>query len=219
MPRPGAPPWVKWTIGASMVADICGVQSESVNGRSKSGRSRKWCWEIKTGRKIRPKANKFMKWGEENEANAVMATQCKLGVFWDETGEDWDDQHCFERGFKDDGFEVVMYADGVSSDMTEALEVKCPQQLRDFPQLKYQIQMAVAFSIDPRIERFLYSEWTPGASRMWWCYPNRDMEALMWKYIDVFVEYLKTDEEPPQWSSKANPRPDFTDIQMRCERI
>lgn len=197
-------------LGASSIADICGC---GYNSRNR-------LWEIKTGRRPKDPPTAWMTNGKVNEHRAIIATECDLGIIWDYTSDDMDKQ--FRCSREDNGLELVALLDGIDGLGTEheqALEVKVPQTLKGEVQLKYQLQMQLAFELRPSIKRTLYAEWSPAETRKWWCYPSPDMGEQIWKYIDVFMHYITADEAPPKWSSKANPKPDFTASMMRTERV
>lgn len=191
-------------IGASSVADLCG---EGFNSIQK-------LWRIKTKREERAPADAYMQHGVDNEWRAVQATECDLGVIWSHTGDRDTDQKRIAR--KVDGAELVMYLDGLDCSSWDALECKCPQRLKDEVPLKYMIQIQTGFMLEPRIQRFLYAEWTPAETRKWWVYPEVSWQRVILENVKRFLGFIREDREPPRWSSKANPKPVFPSV--RTER-
>ena len=193
-------------LGASSIADICG---EGYNSRQK-------LWRIKSGREQREEPNGFMLLGQQNEHRAITAVECDAGLWFSHTSDDKDKQFQLRREYC--GATLVMLLDGVVEDDGIALEVKCPQSLRSEVPLKYMIQMQTGFWLaGPWLKQFVYAEWSPAETRKWMVYPNIQFQDILARYVKSFIGYIQRDEQPPKWSSKANPKPVFP--KCRTERV
>jgi len=152
---------------------------------------RKKLWREKTGRDDPFEGNDATAWGNDKEKFAIDAFEKEMNCI-----TDFSDELIVHPELPLAGTPDFFY-DGCPG------EVKCPYSMKVYPTIpeRYYYQCQVQMAITNTLKNYFYI-WTPTKTKLEIIPFNKKFMTWYLPYVLEFVEYVRTDQEPPRFSRK-----------------